>query len=931
MAPETPRPTPEEWQASVPTLKRSGSQLQGACPLCGGRDRFHVNLVEPHLFGCRQCEDGPGILRAAGFGAAGDESQKPAARRARRPNSDFQIAEYRTAAGKITQMYRKDWPIDWQGEPCDWPDCKESGPHKHIWRDRGQPTRNLLLLLWPPTEPFDADLMVIGEGEKAAAATQHAGYTGVSYCGGVPAGAQYADYTPVAGRPCLVWPDADKAGIKGAHVAVEKCFAAGASSVHLLTVEEGAGEDAADYSVEEIRRLVTEAIAGEALEPPDVGQGIQGAPSRAAQYIQPDQHGLRAILDYLRLDVRENPRNLRTEIRRTGPLGEAKAWAKQWAADTHPGGWIAMTDSIEASLRQVSREHFVFRYDDRGNKPATWTDRDLSDAILNNCPRPAADPFRSWLEGLPAWDGQERIALLWIETLAMPDTELTREAGRRFLIGAVRRSFDPGCVHDWIPVLVGAQGLGKSSMLRELVSPAREWFSDGTQLDGDSKTKMETTGPAVISEFSEMAGLDRADSARFKTYLSQQADQLRPAYGRHAQRTERRWVGVGTANDDPEGVLPADSTGQRRYAVMKSAYQGTDNELAAWATQARAWVRTKLHQLWAEALHDYQQAVKAGDDKMNLIPGHLRSTQEAAAAGFQRHFEGLREVAHQLIRYGQDYERGHGYGPTIAELMHESGVSEDVGAAAKDRSTQIYLAKELKAAGWAKRQRKVQGVVSQRWHAPLPQDQALVDPAQGQCLECDNVPTIGTLCDECREKRLDDLSPPGSGAGSTGAPPPSQRPLDTGLKLRIDAIDRDLQAMRSEGVSYAEAMQLVLKGENGLQAMGPTQPDKFALLMLKRNGLQALRDAQPDKLVIRELLDLWSGAAGFVSMIESAIEASPGVMWESFDWPPVLRGASVLVQEQVKREREGVLQQAQEWLRQRLLQPSLLPGDGSPA
>ena len=126
-------------------------------------------------------------------------------------------------------------------------------------------------------------------------------------------------------------------------------------------------------------------------------------------------------------------------------------------------------------------------------------------------------------------------------------------------------------------------------------------------------------------------------------------------------------------------------------------------------------------------------------------------------------------------------------------------------------------------------------------------------------------------------------------------------------------------------------MQLVLKGENGLQAMGPTQPDKFALLMLKRNGLQALRDAQPDKLVIRELLDLWSGAAGFVSMIESAIEASPGVMWESFDWPPVLRGASVLVQEQVKREREGVLQQAQEWLRQRLLQPSLLPGDGSPA
>ena len=188
-------------------------------------------------------------------------------------------------------------------------------------------------------------------------------------------------------------------------------------------------------------------------------------------------------------------------------------------------------------------------------------------------------------------------------------------------------------------------------------------------------------------------------------------------------------------------------------------------------------------------------------------------------------------------------------------------------------------------------------------------------------------------CDDCAEQMWDDLLPPSGPAtgGDAPGPAPSQGPLNAGLQVRIDAIEQELQAMRSEGVSYAEAMQLILKGENGLQAMGPTQPDKFALLMLKRNGLQALRDAQPDKLVIRELLDLWNGAAGFVSMIESAIEASPGVMWESFDWPPVLRGASVLVQEQVKREREGVLQQAQEWLRQRLLQPSLLPGDGSPA
>ena len=62
---EQKRPTPEEWEAHVPQLRRIGSQLQGPCPACGGEDRFHVKLTEPHLFGCRQCKDWPGILSAA--------------------------------------------------------------------------------------------------------------------------------------------------------------------------------------------------------------------------------------------------------------------------------------------------------------------------------------------------------------------------------------------------------------------------------------------------------------------------------------------------------------------------------------------------------------------------------------------------------------------------------------------------------------------------------------------------------------------------------------------------------------------------------------------------------------------------------------------------------------------------------------------------
>ena len=47
----------------------------------------------------------------------------------------------------------------------------------------------------------------------------------------------------------------------------------------------------------------------------------------------------------------------------------------------------------------------------------------------------------------------------------MPDevTLFADEVMKRFLIGAVARAFEPGCTHDWMPIFVGAQNLGKTT------------------------------------------------------------------------------------------------------------------------------------------------------------------------------------------------------------------------------------------------------------------------------------------------------------------------------------------------------------------------------------------------------------------------------------------------------------------------------------
>ena len=58
--PDRMRPRPDQWRNACPWLEKVSGQLQGACPECGGQDRFHVNLRD-HLWQCRKCSaDGRG-------------------------------------------------------------------------------------------------------------------------------------------------------------------------------------------------------------------------------------------------------------------------------------------------------------------------------------------------------------------------------------------------------------------------------------------------------------------------------------------------------------------------------------------------------------------------------------------------------------------------------------------------------------------------------------------------------------------------------------------------------------------------------------------------------------------------------------------------------------------------------------------------------
>ena len=224
----------------------------------------------------------------------------------------------------------------------------------------------------------------------------------------------------------------------------------------------------------------------------------------------------------------------------------------------------------------------------------SFAENKFTKALLAVVDRRRFNPLRDYLDGLPAWDGTERIDTLLIDYLGAYDNHYVREVTRRTLIGAVKRVYEPGCKFDNVLVLDGRPGIGKSTLLRKL---GGEFFSDSLSLtDTRDKTAAEKLQGIWIMEIGEMQGSRKADIEAIKSFISRQVDEYRAAYGRVVEKHPRVSIICGTTNS-VTGFL-RDTTGNRRFWPVMVAGDGRVN---VW--QMPDEVRD---QIWAEAVSMYQ-------------------------------------------------------------------------------------------------------------------------------------------------------------------------------------------------------------------------------------------------------------------------------------------------------------------------------------
>ena len=220
----------------------------------------------------------------------------------------------------------------------------------------------------------------------------------------------------------------------------------------------------------------------------------------------------------------------------------------------------------------------------------SFSQRNYDIAVTKAADDRSYHPIKEYFDGLPVWDEMPRVDNVLIDYLGAQDNAYVRAVTRKALCAAYMRIYHPGIKFDYITVLNGNQGIGKSTLIAKL---GMEWFADSLTLsDMNDKTAAEKLQGYWIHEIGEMAGMRKAELEKVKAFVSRQDDKYRASFGRRVTPHPRQCIFFGTTNSE-NGYL-RDITGNRRFWNVKVTGEG---RMKPWDLGQET-----VDQIWAEVI-----------------------------------------------------------------------------------------------------------------------------------------------------------------------------------------------------------------------------------------------------------------------------------------------------------------------------------------
>ena len=207
---------------------------------------------------------------------------------------------------------------------------------------------------------------------------------------------------------------------------------------------------------------------------------------------------------------------------------------------------------------------------------------------------PLFNPIQSFLNQLPQWDGQNHVARLF-SRLPGISTEQQNFLSI-WLRSAVAHWLQMDTMHgnEVVPVLIGAQGCGKTTFLRRLLpQELREYYLDHLNLSNKFDKEMALTNNLLVN-LDELEAIRPSQQSALKQTLSKNKVNGRPIYGR-AQEDRPRYASFVSTTNYQHPLT--DATGSRRFICLSTPKgQMIDNT-----------GNINYEQLYAQVLHEIRE------------------------------------------------------------------------------------------------------------------------------------------------------------------------------------------------------------------------------------------------------------------------------------------------------------------------------------
>ena len=221
-----------------------------------------------------------------------------------------------------------------------------------------------------------------------------------------------------------------------------------------------------------------------------------------------------------------------------------------------PSDWRIMTNEVFNSiLIQMMRNGFG------GNAPKNHVlEFVCSEAIQDY------DPINEYLTHLPQWDGQNHVAELFNRIPGLTSEQLSWCS--TWLRSAVAHWLGLDTLHanETVPVLVGAQGCGKTTFANRLLPiELRQFYLDHINFGNKFDAEMALTHNLLVN-IDEFANMGPSQQGKLKQTLSKQKVNGRPIFGK-SQDDRRRYASFLATTNDEHPLC--DTTGSRRYICIQ--------------------------------------------------------------------------------------------------------------------------------------------------------------------------------------------------------------------------------------------------------------------------------------------------------------------------------------------------------------------------